>query len=228
MANPLITCGADVTLEGAWDDSLVALSCLVAIAGSFAGLECADRMRGASDPRTRRRYFFAGATLIGVSIWTMHFVGMLAHRLPIPVRYDPALGAVSIIAAAFGAGVAFLIVDRPVVTRTHVLFGGVAMGLAIATMHYLGMASMRMPAIIHYVPALFVASVGLAVAASTGALFLARQPVVPGAAGYWIKARARSRSAPPSPACTTSACPPPAICPPPRSANRRRSSAFCR
>jgi signal transduction histidine kinase/CheY-like chemotaxis protein len=188
MFDSLISCGADVTLRGAWDESLIVLSFLAAIGGSFAGLDCADRMRAASNPAQRRRYFVAGATLIGVSIWTMHFVGMLAHRLDVPVSYDPVLGGVSIVAAAFGAGLAFLIVNQPVVTRTHVVFGGIAMGLAIATMHYLGMASMQMPAKIQYIPALFAASVGLAIVASTGALWLAQRPLVPGATGHWIKA----------------------------------------
>jgi signal transduction histidine kinase len=188
MPDSLLSCGADVTLRGAWDESLIVLSCIAAIGGSFAGLDCADRMRAAVNPVQRRRYFVAGATLIGVSIWTMHFVGMLAHQLDVPVSFDPVLSGVSIVAAAFGAGLAFLIVNQPVVTRTHVVFGGIAMGLAIATMHYLGMASMQMPATIQYIPALFAASVGLAIVASTGALWLAQRPIVPGAAGHWIKA----------------------------------------
>jgi len=190
MPNELFTCGVDVTLRGTWDESLVVLSFITAIGGSFAGLECADRMRAAPSPVSRRRYFFAGATLIGVSIWTMHFVGMLAHQLGIPVRYDPVLSALSMVAAAFGAGLAFLIMNRPVVTRTHVILGGIAMGLAIATMHYVGMASMQMPARIRYVPVLFAASVVLAIVASTGALFLAQRPLGPSATGYWVKASA--------------------------------------
>ncbi|HWA24595.1 MAG TPA: MHYT domain-containing protein [Lacunisphaera sp.] len=188
MPNELFTCGGDVTLRGTWDESLVVLSFITAVGGSFAGLECADRMRAAPNPVSRRRYFLAGATLIGVSIWTMHFVGMLAHQLGIPVHYDPALSAISVVAAAFGAGLAFLIVNRPVVTRTHVILGGIAMGLAIATMHYVGMASMQMPARIRYVPVLFAASVVLAIVASTGALFLAQRPIGQDATGYWLKA----------------------------------------
>src|SRR3982751_1695337 len=107
MPNQLITCGADVTLTGVWDESLIALSCIAAVGGSFVGLECADRMRAAGNRIHRRRYFIAGATLIGVSIWTMHFVGMLAHKLSVPVSFDPVLGAISVVAAAFGAGLAF-------------------------------------------------------------------------------------------------------------------------
>jgi signal transduction histidine kinase/CheY-like chemotaxis protein len=190
MPNSFLICGGENTLTGVWDSSLVALSCLVAIGGSFAALECANRMRAADDATTRRRYFFAGASLMGVAIWTMHFVGMLAHNPGVPVNYEPMLSAVSMLAAACGAGVAFLIVNRPTVTPVTMAGGGTVMGLAIASMHYLGMASMRLPATIHYEPGLFVASVALAIAASTTALVLARRPIAPGVRGYWIKASA--------------------------------------
>jgi len=188
MADSFLICGAPNTLTGVWDDSLVVLSCLVAIGGSFAALECANRMRAAADSATRRRYFVAGASLMGVAIWTMHFVGMLAHDPGVPVNYDPWLSAVSMLAAACGAGIAFLIVNRPTVTFLTMIGGGTIMGLAIALMHYLGMASMRLPATIEYVPAWFVASVVLAMGASTAALVIARRPVRPGARGYWSKA----------------------------------------
>ena len=187
MAEPIITCGVGGTLEGTWDVTLVALSCIVAVGGSFAALDCADRMRSAVDPKSRRRYFFGGATLMGVSVWTMHFVGMLAHRLGIPVQFDATLSAVSVAAAAFGAALAFLIVNRGVVTAFHIGTGGVAMGLAIASMHYLGMASMRIPATIRYEPYLFSASILIAVGASGGALALARRPVVRGRIRHWVK-----------------------------------------
>ena len=188
MPNSLLLCGAETTLTGQWDWDLVALSCVVATGGSFAALECANRMRAARGDTTRRRYFFAGASLMGVAIWAMHFVGMLAHNPGVPVNYDPMLSAISMLAAACGAGIAFLIVSRPTVTFVTMIGGGTVMGLAIALMHYLGMASMRLPATIEYVPSLFLASVVLAVAASTTALVLARRPVAPGVRGHWIKA----------------------------------------
>lgn len=176
MNYPPPLCGPDGTLITTWNYALVALSYVVAVAGSFVALDWADRMRAAADRRERRRYFLAGATLMGVSVWTMHFVGMIALHLGIAVQYDPVLSIASIVAAALGAGLAFLIVNRTDVTGFTVGLGGVAMGLAIASMHYLGMASMRMPAIIRYDPLLFAASVAIAIAASSGALMMARRP----------------------------------------------------
>jgi signal transduction histidine kinase/CheY-like chemotaxis protein len=180
-------CGPDGTLLSSWNVALVALSYVVAVAGSFVALDWADRMRAVADRRARRRYFLAGATLMGMSVWTMHFVGMLALNLGIAVKYDPTLSAASIVAAAFGAGLAFLIVNRVSVTRFNVILGGVAMGLAIASMHYLGMASMRMAATIRYNPMTFAASIAIAIAASWGALTLARWPVTAPKNRHWVK-----------------------------------------
>jgi NO-binding membrane sensor protein with MHYT domain len=180
-----INCGPALT--SGWDMRLVVLSVAVAIGGSFAGLDCAERMRAAPTAARRRRYFVAGAALIGISVWTMHFVGMLAHKLPVPVRYEATLSIGSMFAAAFGAGLAFLIVSRPVVRLFHLLVGGLAMGTAIASMHYLGMASMRMAASIRYDPLLFCTSIGLAVTASAGALALASRPVREAGFITWIK-----------------------------------------
>lgn len=184
MSEAVVICGGG---DGEWNATLVTLSCIVAVGGSFAALDCADRMRSAETPLVRRRYFLAGATLMGVSIWAMHFVGMLALNLGVPVNYEPVLNTLSMAAAALGAGLAFLIVNGRTVSRFHVAFGGVAMGIAIASMHYLGMASMRMPATIRYDPLLFAASIGIAIAASSGALGLARRRLAVGRSRYWIK-----------------------------------------
>ncbi|HYD84684.1 MAG TPA: MHYT domain-containing protein, partial [Opitutus sp.] len=112
---------------------------------------------------------------------------MLALHVGVPVSYDPLLSMISMAAAALGAGLAFLIVNGRTVTGFHVATGGVAMGLAIASMHYLGMASMRLPAMIRYDAVLFATSIGIAIAASSGALVLARHRVITGASQYWAR-----------------------------------------
>jgi NO-binding membrane sensor protein with MHYT domain/nitrogen-specific signal transduction histidine kinase len=169
----LVTSADGVVAQFSWDLRLVAVSLAVAIAGSFAALEVAQRFRAADQPRERRFLGFLGATLMGLAIWTMHFVGMLALRMPLNVAYHPGLTAASLLAAATGAGIAFSVIRRRRLTRFHLLTGGTAMGIAIAGMHYLGMASMEMPATVDYEPVRFAGSIALAIAASTGALFLA-------------------------------------------------------
>src|SRR5687768_14965656 len=152
-----------------WDKRLVVLSITIAIIGSFAALECVARMRHAGEDGPRRRFSFLGAALMGLAIWTMHFVGMLALKMPMPVSYAPGWSALSILAAAIGAGLAFTIMNQSRVSVFHVVLGGIAMGLAIASMHYIGMKSMRMGAMVDYEPVRFIFSIVIAIAASAGA-----------------------------------------------------------
>lgn len=171
-----------VVMVFSWDYRLVALSVAVAIAGSFAALEFAGRMREANvRGRPRRRFSWLGAGLMGLAIWTMHFVGMLALKMPMAVDYLPGWSLLSMFAAAVGAGLAFTIMSQPRISAFHVTTGGIAMGLAIASMHYIGMKSMRMPAAIDYEPWHFFASIGIAIGASSAALAL----------GYWLPQNAR-------------------------------------
>lgn len=171
-----------------WDLRLVALSIAVAVFGSFAALECAERMRTASSLPIRRRFFVLGAVLMGLAIWTMHFVGMLALKMGMEVSYANSWSATSILAAAIGAGLAFLLIERERVTWFHLITGAVAMGLAIVSMHYVGMKSMRMAATINYEPRLFSLSVLIAVFTSGAALKLGHSIPSSERAAFWMKA----------------------------------------
>lgn len=170
-----------------WDYRLVVLSVAVAMLGSFAALECAARVRLA-DRHARRGFSFLGAGLMGLAIWTMHFVGMLALKMPMPVSYTPGWSALSVLAAAIGAGLAFTIMNQPRVGAFHVVWGAIAMGLAIASMHYIGMESMRMDATIDYEPVRFVLSIVIAIVASAGALALGYWPPQTPRWAFWMKA----------------------------------------
>lgn len=158
-----------------WNYGIVALSVATAIIGSYVALYFAARLRN-SFGRERILWTLLGATTMGLAIWSMHFVGMLAMSMDMPMSYDPTLSFLSMVAAAVGAGMAFLILQRTSIGQIHYVFGSIAMGLAISTMHYTGMASMRMAAKIVYDPLLFTASILVAIVASAGALWLAFRP----------------------------------------------------
>jgi NO-binding membrane sensor protein with MHYT domain/nitrogen-specific signal transduction histidine kinase len=170
-----------------WDFRFVVLSVAIAIAGSFAALECAHRMKTAETPRGRRLFLLLGAGLMGLAIWTMHFIGMLALTVPMPVSYAPSWTAISILAAIVGAALAFLIMGRTKAGWFHVSTGGIAMGVAIASMHYLGMASMRMSAAINYEPTRFALSIAIAMAASAGALAIGYRMPRSERSAFWLK-----------------------------------------
>jgi diguanylate cyclase (GGDEF)-like protein len=153
------------------DVRLICLSIAVAVVASYAALDLAQRSRDAN--RWRRRLWIGGAGVtMGLGIWSMHFVGMLALRMQMPVSYNFLLVALSLIAAVLGAGVSLAVVARAHVSQRGVLSAAAFMGFAIAAMHYLGMASMEMTATIHWNIVLIVLSLVIAFGASLFALWL--------------------------------------------------------
>jgi two-component system, sensor histidine kinase and response regulator len=168
MASP------DLNLVGSYDLRLVALSILIALLASYAALELAGRVtltRGA----TRRLWLSCGATAMGIGIWSMHYVGMLAFRLPIPVQYDWPTVVVSLLAAILASAIALFVVSRKNMGVFRAVVGSVFMGSAIAGMHYVGMDAMRLHATCHYSKVIVVASVVMAIVISFVALWLTFQ-----------------------------------------------------
>jgi NO-binding membrane sensor protein with MHYT domain len=108
---------------------------------------------------------------MGGGIWSMHFVGMLAFSLPgIEISYDPFLTLLSLVIPIVVAAAAFAVVGR---RPQALLASGFAMGLGISSMHYTGMAAMRMAAFMEYDPRWVVVSIVIAISASVVALWLA-------------------------------------------------------
>ncbi|MGA2811514.1 MAG: response regulator [Candidatus Acidiferrum sp.] len=160
-----------LVMNGIYDYRLVALSVVIAVMASYAALDLAGRVTSA---RGQARYLWlsGGATAMGMGIWSMHYVGMLAFRLPVPVEYDWPTVLVSLLAAIFASAVALFVVSRERMGFLPAIVGSVLMGSAIAGMHYIGMAAMRLSAMCHYSPALVTLSVVLAVVISLVALLL--------------------------------------------------------
>ena len=159
-----------------WNIPLVILSVLIAIIGSFTTLDHAQRMREAS-ASSAKLWAVAGSITLGMTIWAMHFVGMLAFHLPIPLGYDLTLTLLSILPAIAAALLGFW-VQCCSTTRfgtRRILLSGLLMGLGISVMHYTGMAALKMSPPVSYDPLLFVLSVAIAIIASWGALLLMHQ-----------------------------------------------------
>jgi diguanylate cyclase (GGDEF)-like protein len=153
------------------DVGLVCLSVAVAIVASYAALDLTGRSSEASGWPKRLWLAGAGVTM-GGGIWSMHFIGMLALRMSMPVSYNYGLVALSLVAAVLGASVSLAVVTRPQVSPRGVLSAAAFMGFAVAAMHYLGMASMQMTALIHWQIALVLLSIAVGVLASLLALCL--------------------------------------------------------
>lgn len=161
-------------MAGVYDFRLVALSVVVAAIASYTALDLAGRV-SARRGGWSWAWLIGGAVSMGIGIWSMHFIAMLAFKLPIPLAYDVPLTLVSMLAAVLVSGLALFVVRRPAMAKKDIATGAALMGAGIATMHYTGMAAMRMSPPIQYDPALFVASVVIAIAASLAALWIAFQ-----------------------------------------------------
>jgi NO-binding membrane sensor protein with MHYT domain/nitrogen-specific signal transduction histidine kinase len=156
-----------------YDPTLVILSIIVAVFASYAALDLSARVSAAPRGWGRSGWVVGGAIAMGCGIWSMHFIAMLALELPLPVRYDIWLTALSLVVAIVAAGLALLLANRSSLSPAVVAGGGVCMGTAIAGMHYTGMAAMASPIAVHYHSGLWWTSIGIAVAASCAALVLA-------------------------------------------------------
>src|ERR1700686_904216 len=131
-----------IALVGSYSQRLVALSVVIAIFASYACLDLAGRVTAARG-KVRSVWLMGGASAIGLGIWSMHYIGMLAFSLPVPVLYDWPTVLVSLLAAILASGVALYVVSRAQMNHWHALIGSLAMGAGIAAMHYIGMAAMR-------------------------------------------------------------------------------------
>jgi len=163
---------ASAALTGSYDYSEVARSVLIAIFASYAALDLSGRVNAARG-RVRLAWLSGGAIAMGIGIWAMHFKGMLAFHLPVPVEYHWPTVLASLLVAVLASAVALYVSSRHKMAPVEAFTGSICMGAGIAGMHYIGMAAMRLPAITRYSPLLVTCSILLAILFSLVALFMA-------------------------------------------------------
>ena len=159
-------------LIGNYSPALVLISLCVAILASYTALDMAGRI-ATTKGRAAHLWTVGGALAMGVGVWSMHFIGMLAFSLPIDLGYDFGITALSLLIAILSSGFALWLVSQPQLPAWQLGFGALVMGAGISAMHYTGMAAMRMTPGIDYDPSLFGASLLIAVGASAAALWIA-------------------------------------------------------
>jgi PAS domain S-box-containing protein len=160
-----------VNLIGSYNYALVALSVLIAMLASYTALDLASRVTAAGG-WTRAVWLLGGAGAMGTGIWSMHYIGMLAFILPIPVAYHWPTVLLSLFAAVLASVIALYVVSRQKLGAARASAGSVLMGAGIASMHYIGMAAMRLPAVCQFNSSLVVLSVVFAVLISLAALWI--------------------------------------------------------
>ena len=151
----------------------VILSYTISVLGAYCALQWASQITTARG--RARAVWLTGAAIAmgGGAIWSMHFIAMLACRLPVPVAYDFPVTLASLVVAVLATGMGLHVVSRVGAGYRRLVAGGVFTGLAVAGMHYTGMAAMRMPAQTIYEPWIVAASVVIAIVAATAAFWIA-------------------------------------------------------
>ncbi|MGC0882204.1 putative bifunctional diguanylate cyclase/phosphodiesterase [Pantoea agglomerans] len=156
-----------------WDSVLICVSLIVVFIASFTALDTAGRVavtRGWS----ARFWLLVGGIAMGIGVWAMHFIGMLAMMLPMMMRYDTRLTILSLLVAILASVLAFgQTVGGLHLTRQRLLRGTLILGAGVAIMHYLGMYALLIEPQPEWNALLVALSVLIAFAASGLALWLA-------------------------------------------------------
>jgi diguanylate cyclase len=169
---------------------LVLLSIGMAIQGAYVGLSLAVQIGRSAG--VRRRLLLAGAAFsLAVAIWTMHFVGMLAVRVPFQVDYLVFPTLLSFLVSVIVVGTAVYTTSAGPLTLLRLTFSGALMGVGIFTMHYIGMSALHASAHMVHDPLHVATSLVIAIAASALALWLAtgrggRPPLILSAFAFGI------------------------------------------
>lgn len=157
---------------GIYDPMLVVLLVVIAIFASVAAMDVADRIRPPVDLRLHLAWLTLGALALGGGIWAMHFIGMLALQLPCSVSYDTSITLWSMLPGILASGVAIDVIRHPRPSQGRLLTGSVLLGAGIGTMHYTGMAAMRIEGLLRYDPKLFSLSLAVAIVLAYVALLI--------------------------------------------------------
>lgn len=162
-------------MHGTYNFWLVALSLVVATLASYTALDLSGRIAQLPNRRQRHAWLAGGAGAMGIGIWSMHFIGVLAFTLPIAVGYDFTVTAASLLIAVAVSYFALNVIAHDSLKPKRLALAAVLMGFGIAGMHYTGDAAMQMRPGIVYDPILFAASIVIAIVASGAALSIAHR-----------------------------------------------------
>lgn len=162
-------------INGQYDLFLVGLSCVVTVFAFYVVLNIISHIRAEKNQYIEMCWMLGGAFTMGAGIWSMHFIGMLAFMMPVPMKYDLVWTGASLLVAILVSGLILFMLQKKKYSFAQLALSGFIIGLAIATMHYMGMEGMKFFINIHYLPGLFFLSFVISIVASQIALYLALQ-----------------------------------------------------
>ncbi|BBQ84160.1 TPA: EAL domain-containing protein [Kluyvera ascorbata] len=160
-------------LHASWDPILVGISFLVAFIASFVALDSAAKI-AASNKKAAIFWRITGGATLGIGIWSMHFIGMLAMKMSMPMSYHLGLTVISLLAAIIASSLAINIaVAGNTLSLKRLCIATALLSSGVVTMHYVGMAALMAHDEITWSIPLIIVSVVIAIVASCVALWLA-------------------------------------------------------
>ncbi|NOU15583.1 MAG: EAL domain-containing protein [Methylococcaceae bacterium] len=162
-----------------YNPTWVTVSVLLAIISSYAALKASSRIEHQSDTASKLTWTLISTFILGVGIWSMHFIGMLALSLPCNIHYDPFITLMSMLPSLLASGVSLGVVWHHGTRSLPPWGASLLLGTGIGIMHYTGMAAMRLDGFVGYNPYLFTLSIIVAIALSYFALRVKVQEVNP-------------------------------------------------
>ena len=139
-------------LQGQHSHGLMLLSVVIAVLASGFAFQLASLVRVAGTAWMRQVALLSGSLTLGCGIWAMHFIGMLAFELPVPVYYDPLITSLSLIPAVLASWIVLRLLSQQQISLQQIVIGGVLMGVGIGAMHYSGMLALRSSAQLKFDP----------------------------------------------------------------------------
>lgn len=159
-------------LMSSYDQLLVIVSFIVAFLASYTALDMAGRV-ATSTGKVALVWLLGGGFAMGVGIWSMHFIGMLAMSLPMVMSYNASLTVLSMVIAVAASIFALWIVCFGQLPWYRLCGGAIVMGSGVVAMHYTGMAALMVnPGIVWDWRWIWL-SIAIALGASGAALWLA-------------------------------------------------------
>ena len=150
-----------------YDSTLVIVSILVAVATCYAAVSMEELVFKAAYKKFEKSILVTSGLILGLAIWAMHFVGMLASHLPEGYNFDVSLTILSYLVGAIASVFAVWLTTRPTLPMPRLILGAVFMGLGISGMHYTGMLALSVEHHqMRYDPLLVICSILIAICGS--------------------------------------------------------------
>ena len=131
---------------------LVLLSVVMAVASSYVSFATAGRMATARSTAYRLLWIIGCGLSMGSGIWSMHFIAMLAMEAPFQISYAFSITALSLLVAIICSSLAFLLMNRGAGSRAVTAAASLLLGVGATSIHYIGMAAMKVPEVIYAQP----------------------------------------------------------------------------